>query len=334
MRVAFRSNAPLGVWILLSSLLLLGVSALGLWWGSVDLTLATVVSACLKGIQGQPLNALETIVWDIRFPRVVLGIVVGAALSMSGAAYQAVFRNPLADPYLMGVASGGALGATLALMHGWPRVWVPGSSFVVACLSVFVTVILARRGTQVSPLRLILAGVVVGGVVTALSTYLLLGGGDRIREVMAWTLGSLSLGSWEKVAFVWPYVAVCGFLLVWMSPLLDTLQLGEVTAHSLGLPVQLLRVVVILLSTLMTAAAVSQVGIIGFVGLVTPHIVRRLVGAHFAHLLPLSAIGGGILLVSADLAAKTLAKPTEIPIGILTTLLGGPFFLYLLRRQP
>nr|WP_246351458.1 iron ABC transporter permease [Deinobacterium chartae] len=313
--------------------LLLAVVLLAVGVGSVPIPPQVTLEAIYKGLSGQPLLDLEVIVWQLRLPRVAMGLLVGASLAMSGAAYQGLFRNPLADPYLMGVASGGAFGATLAILLGLSTLLIPPVALVCALISVAVTLMLARRGRALHTTGLVLAGVVVGSILTAASTYLMLRGEDRIREVFAWTLGNLSFAGWKEAGTVLPY-ALLGFaLLLALSRPLNTLQLGEATAHSLGLPVERVKWLTVLAATLSTAAAVSYAGIIGFVGLITPHIVRRLVGADFRLLLPASAIAGGTLLVLADLLARTLTRPAELPVGIVTTLLGGPFFLYLLRRQ-
>jgi iron complex transport system permease protein len=219
------------------------------------------------------------------------------------------------------------------LVFNAAHMWIPAFAFVFAFGGVLLTLFLAQQRGQISPLRLILAGVVVGSVVSAASSYLSLIQADKVREVTAWTLGSLTFGSWSKIASILPYWGL-GTALLWaLARPLNTLQLGEATAYSLGVPVARLRWTVILASTLLTAAAVSYAGIIGFVGLMTPHILRRLIGANLSRLLPLSALAGGVFLLLADILARVIARPTELPVGLLTTLLGGPFFLYLLRKQ-
>ena len=301
--------------------------------GSVPISPSETVRAVLHGLSGAPLEGNDVIIWQLRLPRVALGLLVGAALGVSGAAFQGVFRNPLADPYLMGVASGAGLGATLAISFGLGALWLPPLALLGALLSVMIALAIAREGTRLPPARLILAGVVVGSILTSFSTYLLLQNEDRTRQVFAFTLGNLAFAGWPQLARLLPYVLIGGGALVLLSRALNTLQLGDLTARSLGLPVERLRLLVIVLASLCTAGAVSYAGIIGFVGLVTPHLVRRLWGADFRLLLPVSALAGGTLLVLSDLLARTLTRPAELPVGVVTTLLGGPFFLYLLRRQ-
>lgn len=328
-RTGFRAT---GRTLLLLILVLLAVLlALGL--GSVNILPAETLRAVWHGLSGQPLAGSEVIVWQLRFPRVALGLLVGASLALCGGAYQGVFRNPLADPYLMGVASGAGLGATLAVVAGWNTALVPLASLAGALLSVSLSLSLARVGRSLPPVRLILSGVVVGSIMTAISTYLLLLTEDRVRQVFSFTLGNLAFGGWSQVLVVLPYALVGGVCLLLLARALNMLQLGDLTARSLGLPVERLRLLIIVAASLVTAAAVSYAGIIGFVGLVTPHLVRRLWGPDYRVLLPVSALAGGGMLVLSDLLARTLTRPTELPVGVVTTLLGGPFFLYLLRQS-
>ncbi len=317
--------------LLLVLVLLAVLLAVGL--GSVNIAPGETLLAVWHGLSGQALSVNEVIVWQLRFPRVALGLLVGASLALCGGAYQGVFRNPLADPYLMGVASGAGLGATAAVVAGWNTALVPPSAMAGALLSVTISLTLARVGRSLPPVRLILSGVVVGSIMTAFSTYLLLLTEDRVRQVFSFTLGNLAFGGWTQVLTVLPYAAVGGGLLLLLARALNMLQLGDLTARSLGLPVERLRLAVIVAASLVTAAAVSYAGIIGFVGLVTPHLVRRLWGSDYRVLLPVSALAGGGLLVLSDLLARTLTRPTELPVGVVTTLLGGPFFLYLLRKS-
>ncbi len=317
--------------LLLVLVLLAVLLAVGL--GSVNIAPGETLLAVWHGLSGQALSGNEVIVWQLRFPRVALGLLVGASLALCGGAYQGVFRNPLADPYLMGVASGAGLGATAAVVAGWNTALVPPSAMAGALLSVTLSLTLARVGRSLPPVRLILSGVVVGSIMTAFSTYLLLLTEDRVRQVFSFTLGNLAFGGWTQVLTVLPYAAVGGGLLLLLARALNMLQLGDLTARSLGLPVERLRLSVIVAASMVTAAAVSYEGIIGFAGLVTPHLVRRLWGSDYRVLLPVSALAGGGLLVLSDLLARTLTRPTELPVGVVTTLLGGPFFLYLLRKS-
>ncbi|GHF40556.1 iron complex transport system permease protein [Deinococcus metalli] len=312
------------------ALLLVVAVILGTGLGSVTIAPGDVLGALWRGVSGQELAGSDVIVWSIRLPRVVMGVLVGAALSMCGASFQGVFRNPLADPYLLGVASGSALGATVAIVLDWPRAAIPVAALVCALGAVALTLILAREGRRFPPTRLILSGVVVGSVLSAASTALILRGQDRARLVLAYTLGDLGFSGWRDVLTVLPYVALGGAALLLLARALDTLQLGDLTARSLGVPVERLRLLVVVAASVATAGAVAYVGIIGFVGLIVPHIARLAFGAGHRTLLLTSAVLGGAGLVLADLLARTTALSQ---VGIVTTLLGGPFFLYLLRRQ-
>ncbi|GGJ41398.1 FecCD family ABC transporter permease [Deinococcus roseus] len=301
--------------------------------GSVNIPLVTTLLALWKGISNQAREGLEVIVWDVRFPRVLMGMLVGGCLAMSGATYQGLFRNPLADPYLMGVASGASLGATVGLILGVPNAWIPVLALIASLLSVALILLLSAQGKVLKTTNLILTGVVVGSLSTAISTYLMLNHKDDVRQVFFWTLGNLAFASWQNIQTMLPYLLVGGLFLQSLARPLNTLQLGEATAYSLGIPVDRLKWLLIIASSLTTAVAVSYVGIIGFVGLIAPHIMRRLVGSHYPVLIPMSALLGGVLLVAADLLARTLIRPSELPVGIVMTLVGGGFFLYLLRKN-
>ncbi|HWG85251.1 MAG TPA: iron ABC transporter permease [Deinococcales bacterium] len=339
-RTARRPWAILGALLVLLAAVLAAASA-----GTLSIPLGTTLSALAGGLSGRPLEGLEGIVWNLRIPRVAFAVLVGGTLAASGAALQGLFRNPLADPYLMGVASGASFGATLAVVLGGslaaafaPAVFtaggtalVPPLAFAGAFLAVLATVALAR-GSGRGSTGLVLAGVVVGSIFTSASTYLMLRDADRLRAVFSWSLGNLSLASWAEVAAVLPY-AVAGLAgLLVLARALDALQLGEDTARTLGVPVERVRLAVIAAASLATAAAVSYAGPIGFVGLVAPHVMRRLGAAGHRALIVSSALAGGALLVVADLGARTLTRPAELPVGVVTTLIGGPFFLWLLRR--
>ncbi len=328
------------VFLALVGLLVLAL-VLGVGVGAVSLSPREVLGALWAGLWGGEANP---IVWEIRLPRVLLGMLVGAALGVSGAAYQGLFRNPLADPFLMGAASGAAFGATVALVlsgslasayahqvaTAWPQM-VPLMAFVGALGAVGTALVLA--GGVARTHDLILAGVVVGSILIGLTTFLMLLDADRVRAVFAYTLGNLAFAGWDGVRRVGAYLLVALPPLFLLGRALNAMQLGEAVAKTLGLPLEALKLLLIAAATLATAAAVAQVGIIGFVGLVVPHTLRRLVGEDHRYLLPASALGGAVLLVLADLVARTLVRPAELPVGVVTTLLGGPFFLYLLRRQ-
>ncbi|NND74815.1 MAG: iron ABC transporter permease [Ilumatobacter sp.] len=295
-----------------------------------------------------PLIAFDTgvseaewkIVWQIRMPRVVLGGLVGGMLSIAGASYQGVFRNPLVDPYLLGAAAGAGLGATIALTIGrgvtasWPVDPVPTIAFVFALATVMVTYTVgAAFGGSRSGVTLVLAGVAVVSFATALQTFLLQRNLEVIREVFQWILGRLSGATWSDVRLVVPYVVVSSIVLMLHRRHLDVFRVGDEEAATLGVSVGRTRLVIVVAATLGTAAVVSVSGLIGFVGLVVPHVVRLIAGAGHRRLLPLSLMGGAAFLILADVPGRMLTRPAETPIGVVTAFIGAPFFIYLLRTR-
>lgn len=281
----------------------------------------------------------SAILWDIRLPRAVLGLLVGALLSLAGGAYQGAFRNPLADPFLLGAAAGAGLGATLIITSGLhagvgPFSPIQAAAFGGAFLAVGVTWMLGRGRDRIrSTSSLILAGVAVAALLTAVQTYYQQRSDVTLRAVYSWILGSLSTASWHDVALITPWAVVAAVVILLHLRVLDVLAVGDDEAASLGLAVERTRLTVVIAATLATAAAVSVTGLIGFVGIIVPHTVRLLVGASNRAVLPLSIVAGGAFLVVADLLARTAISPAEVPIGVITALIGAPFFLALLSRR-
>lgn len=274
------------------------------------------------------------IVWELRLPRVLLGAMVGAALSVSGAAYQGVFRNPLADPYLLGVAAGAGLGATIVIVGGGASGLVPVAAFAGAVAAVTVAYVLgALGGGPRSGATLILAGVAVAAFFTAAQTFVQQQHTESVREVFTWILGRLSTSGWGEVAALAPYVVVGITVILLHRRLLDVLAVGEEEAGTLGVDSGRVRVIVVAAATMTTAAAVSVSGLIGFVGIIVPHTIRLLVGVSYRVILPVAVIGGAAFLVLADLAARTVLSPVEIPIGVVTAFVGAPFFALILRTS-
>ncbi|RLE22054.1 MAG: iron ABC transporter permease, partial [Actinobacteria bacterium] len=285
-------------------------------------------------------DAEWNIVWRIRMPRVVLGGLVGGMLSIAGASYQGVFRNPLVDPYLLGAAAGAGLGATLALTSGrdittgLPIDIVPMAAFIVALLTVSVTYAVgASFGGTRSGVTLILAGVAVVSFATALQTLILQRNLELVREVFQWILGRLSGATWADVRLILPYVVVSCIVLMLHRRHLDVFRVGDIEATTLGVSVARTRLVIVIAATLGTAAVVSVSGLIGFVGLVVPHVVRLVAGSGYRRLLPLSLMFGAAFLILADVIGRTISSPAETPIGVVTALIGAPFFIYLLRTR-
>ena len=279
------------------------------------------------------------ILWQIRLPRVVLGLMVGSMLSLAGGAYQGVFRNPLADPYLLGAAAGAGLGATIVITAGvnasvGPFGTVQAAAFAGALAAVAVTWLLGRgRDRLRSTASLILAGVAVTSLLTAVQTYFQQRADNSLREVYSWILGRLSTSGWHDVVLMLPWAVGATVVILLHRRVLDVLAVGDEEASNLGLPVERSRLTIVVAASLATAAAVSVSGLIGFVGIIVPHTVRLLVGTANRSVIPLALVGGGAFLVFADLVARTVIAPGEVPIGVITALVGAPFFLVLLARR-
>ena len=273
---------------------------------------------------------------DLRLPRVIVAGLVGASLAASGAAYQAVFRNPLADPYLLGAAAGAGLGATIAVAYGPSalELTVPFAAFVGALVGVGLAYGLGRStlGGR-STTSLVLAGVAVASFLTAVQTFLQQQRSETLRQVYTWILGRLGTTGWDDVRLALPSVLLALATMWAVRRLLDVIEVGDVEAQSLGLHVARLRLVVVIAASLATAAAVAVAGLIGFVGLIIPHTVRLMVGGSYRSVLPLSVLFGASFLILVDTLARTVVAPAEIPIGVITAFIGAPFFIAVLRRN-
>lgn len=277
----------------------------------------------------------QAILWDLRVPRVVLGGLVGAMLSVAGASYQGVFRNPLADPYLLGVAAGAGLGATVVISYfpGTGTVLLPWAAFAGALLAVVTAFAVGRSVGGRTSLTLILGGIAVAAFFTATQTYLQQRNAETLRQVYAWILGRLSTSGWGDVLTLLPYVVVCGIGLFLHRRLLDVMAVGDGEADSLGISSARVRTTVVVLATLGTAAAVAVSGLIAFVGIVVPHTVRLIIGPSYRSLIPMSMVVGATFLILCDLAARTIASPAELPIGVITAFVGAPFFVLVMRTS-
>ena len=278
------------------------------------------------------------ILWNVRMPRVALAALVGAMLSIAGGTYQGVFRNALVDPYLLGVAAGAGLGATTIFalgrsrFNGWPVSPVPVASFIGALLAVSMTYAVGTRFRTGlgSSTGLVLAGVAVGSLFTAIQTFVLQRNTEVIREVYSWILGRFNTASWADSRLILPYVTLSVTLLLLYRRRIDVLRVGDDEAQALGIDVRRTRLLLVIAATLGTAAAVSVSGLIGFVGIVVPHIVRLLCGPSYRMILPVSLILGAAFMILADLIGRTLLSPQELPIGVITAFIGAPFFLLVL----
>jgi len=324
------------------ALVLILVIVLATAFGSVKIPMATISGILLDRLPLVDIprtwaGTLETIIMDIRLPRVLLAGLVGAALAIAGATYQGLFRNPLADPYFIGVVQGAALGAVIGFLlpiGARGEMMVPLFAFLGAVVSIFVVYSLARVGKSLPMTTLILAGVALGAFFGSLVSYLVINSGaSQIHGIIFWLMGSFSLTRWLEVWLVLPCVIVGVGVIMLFARQLNVMQLDEEQAQQLGINVERTKILLLAMAVLLTAAAVSFVGIIGFVGIIVPHAVRLIWGADHRFLLPLSVLAGAIFMILADLLARSLLAPTEVPVGIITALVGAPFFIYLLRRR-
>jgi iron complex transport system permease protein len=342
--VALRPARLRAGWLAAGALAVLVACAAGLAQGAVSLPPGRILLEVLSHVPGLDIHSgldgrQGAIVWELRLPRVVLALLVGSMLAGAGTAYQGVFRNPLADPYLLGAAAGAGLGATLAIVGRTqldigPVDAVPLAAFVGALGAVGLAYLLAYAGGRTGATGgLLLAGVAVAAFLTALQTYVQQRDSETIQEVYGWLLGRLGTAGWGEVATIAPYAVVTAIVLLLHRRPLDVLAVGDDEAAALGLRVGQTRLVVVAAASLATAAAVAVSGLIGFVGIVVPHTVRLLFGSSYRVVLPLSLLFGGAFLVLADLVARTALAPAEVPIGVVTACIGAPFFAFVLRTR-
>ena len=274
---------------------------------------------------------------NIRLPRVLLAATIGAALSVAGVAMQGVFRNPMASPSILGISSGAAFGASLAIVLGASfaagEFAIPAMAFVFCVGTMLLVYAISRSGGYVPVETLLLAGIAVGAFFSALVSFMQFLAGDKLEGLVFWLMGGLGKADWDQLWIALPLIAIGSFAIWYYSRELNALTIGEDHATSLGVDTQRVMLTMIVITSIVVAAAVSFSGVIGFVGLVVPHIIRILVGPDHRILVPASVLAGGCLLVITDALARTLMAPTEIPVGIITAMLGAPFFVYLLRRR-
>ncbi|WP_131742960.1 FecCD family ABC transporter permease [Actinomadura roseirufa] len=328
-------------WVLVAglgvALVAVGIAAISI--GSVNLPVGSVWRVIFAHLTGSasPDPLRDQIVWDLRAPRVLVAALVGAGLSAAGVALQALVRNPLADPYILGISSGASLGAVLVVSYGtatFAGVGVTGAAFGTALVSVIVVYVLAQRGGRLLDSRLVLAGVAVGYLCSAATSYVQLQvDPTELHGLMFWLMGSVAGATWSDLGVPAAVIAVCTLLLLLQGRNMNALMAGDDAAAGLGTSVQALRIGLLVVASLLTATSVSVVGGIGFVGLMVPHTARFLVGGDHRRVLPVATLLGAVFLVAVDIAARTADRPNELPIGIFTTGLGVPFFLWLLRRR-
>lgn len=332
--------------IIISLIIVLVLSiAICLTLGSAQLSLGQVVKAVLKriplvgerlGYSVSPMDDL--IIHSIRLPRILLAILVGCALGAAGVVFQGVFHNPMAEPFVIGVSSGAALGATIAFVLGLNFSFfglssVPIMAFLGSMLTTFVVYNIARVGREVPLTVLLLAGVAVGSFMSALNSLLMVFNREESTKIVFWLMGGFSARGWEHVQAAFPYILIGYLVIVFYLEELNLLSLGEEKAQLMGVDVEKVQLILIGAASLIAAAAVSVSGIIGFVGLIVPHIIRILIGPDHKFLLPTATIFGGIFLLWTDTLARTVFSPIEVPVGILTSMAGAPFFVYLLRKN-
>lgn len=327
---------------LLALLLISLVYSLGL--GAVPLDRREIFQIIMERVTGAaPAEGAVSatgrdIILNIRLPRVLLAALVGASLAVAGATLQGLFRNPLVDPYIIGVSSGAALGAAVAIVSGLALGIagfgaVPVLAFAGGLLTIVLVYHLSRQGNTIPVMTMLLAGIAVGAFLSALVSLLIFFSGERLHQVVFWIMGGLGGARWSYLEVMLPYVLLgCGCI-YFFSRELNAMLLGEDTAHTLGIDPEKIKKLFLIAASLLVAAAVSTSGVIGFVGLVVPHIVRLLAGPDHRFLLPAAALCGAIMLVAADTLARTIIAPAELPVGIITALLGAPFFLFLLRKR-
>ncbi|MBR6090887.1 MAG: iron ABC transporter permease [Anaerolineaceae bacterium] len=324
-------------------LICLAVTAvLGILLGSTPVSLKDLAQVLAARVTGAPvpagLRSTDTIIFLLRIPRTLMMVLAGAALASSGAAYQGLFRNPLSDPYLIGVSSGAGLGAIIAMSIPWQysrmaAFAVPLFAFIFALLTVFIVFNLGRMGGYLNITGLLLAGVAVNAFTSALSSVWILLSNLEIKRSFSWMLGGSGIVGWERILVTAPLI-IAGIIgqIRYAYPL-NILQFGEEQALQLGISVNRVRIRLILWATLTTSAAIACTGVIGFVGLIVPHLLRILMGSDYRKLVPLAAIGGAVMLTLSDILSRILMAPREIPVGVITAVTGAPFFLWILNRS-
>ena len=329
------------LWLLAAIAFLAAALLTGVLVGPVDLGAVSVVHATFAHVFGlhSPLSGPDdAILWQLRLPRVILAALVGGTLAAAGAAYQGVFRNPLADPYLLGAAAGAGLGATLIVAYAPASALtgdlLPLGAFVGAGVAVVAAYVLGRSaGVTAGPTALVLAGVTIASFLTAVQIFVQQQHVDTVQEVYSWLLGRLATSGWRDVGIVLPYAGAAWLVIVGHRRLLDVLSVGDEEAAALGVNVARVRLLVVAAATVATAAAVAVSGLIGFVGIIVPHTIRLVVGGSYRLLLPLSVLVGAGFLVFADVIARTVMSPAELPIGVVTAFFGAPFFAVVLRTS-
>ncbi|MGE5398368.1 MAG: FecCD family ABC transporter permease [Chitinophagales bacterium] len=329
--------------ILILILVLILVCILGITWGAVAVPIKEILQTValhipfLEHLISPVSSSTDSIIWQIRLPRVVLAGLVGMALAMAGVGYQGMFNNPMADPHILGVSQGAACGACLAMIMQnhlqLPEWMIPVAAFVGAVAAMMLIYFLAKQNGRLPVMRLLLSGLILGTLLSALLSLLVYFSDQQLHRVVYWLMGGFSARNWGHVNMVVFYIIAGGLLMLCMPRELNLLRLGEENAQHLGVEIELAKRIILFCAALLTASAVAAGGVIGFVGLIMPHAARLLVGHDHRILLPASALLGAGFLVASDLIARTLMAPLELPVGVITSLIGAPFFIYLMYRS-
>ncbi|WP_163527746.1 FecCD family ABC transporter permease [Halobacillus ihumii] len=325
-----------------SFMILIGAWLAGVAVGSVPIPLPVIIGAIAEAVSPyqstiDPINI--SIIVDVRLPRVVLAGLVGASLAIAGASFQGLLQNPLADPYTLGVSSGASVGAVLVLFVGFSfpvfsAFTLPIVSISTAVLTLLFVIVFARMLDRTLSIEtLILTGIVMGSFLGSVISLMIALTGEELRQIVGWLLGSVAMRGWNHVGLLFPFFAVGVLLLLTQGQELNAMSLGEERARQLGVPTEKRKTLILLAASILTGAAVAVSGTIGFVGLVVPHICRRLFGTDHRHLIPLSLINGATFLILADLISRTIIAPAELPIGVITSLIGAPIFAFILYQQ-
>lgn len=330
-----RSRALATIVVLV--LLLLSAMFVAVGTGAVRVPPSEIAGAIARAVTGAPAPTSDAVIVDIRIPRVLMAALVGACLAAAGVLYQALFRNPLADPYILGVSSGAGLGAILVIVGtasatAWRYVGLPLGSFAGAVLTILLVTRLASWRGTLDTASLLLAGVAISYTLSAMTSFVMVFARESMASVVFWMMGGLSSASWGYLAVIAPMLAVGLIVPLFRARELNLMLLGDSRASELGVDVERFKRTVLAAGSLLTAAAVSVSGLIGFVGLMTPHAIRLVLGPDHRLLVPASVLAGATVMVLADLAARTVLAPVELPVGIVTALAGGPFFVWLLVR--
>lgn len=319
---------------------------LAVFCGSVTIDPETVCQVLINNITGHEIftktwnTGIENIIWSIRFPRVLMAFMVGAGLSLCGILMQALTKNSLADPYVLGISSGASAGAVAVIMYGWFNFAGQFHIALGAAIGAFISIMIAMKvstvNNKITSTQLVLAGIAVSTLFTALTNFMIYykqTGDDKVKTAMYWMMGSLSGASWSLVLYLFVVSVICIVILCFFTDSLDVLMLGDDAATTLGVNLRFIKIAIILLCTVLTGAIVSVSGVIGFVGLIIPHITRAIVGPKHGRLIPASILVGGLFAILCDLLSRVVVIPEELPIGVLTALFGAPFFLFLIRKS-